>query len=415
MQIMADIGGIPGKNCRGFCEFCYFKKVTEPKVLGCKYCPPGIIGCPHCTTDTNLKRDYLPAFHVLTTLQSNIFQREIAKDTIVNISGDGDVSCYPQLLELTQGIHELNLPIHLGYTSGKGFDDASIVDQLIDNGVKETTYTAFSTDPKLRYKWMHDPTPEASLESLKRFCETCDVHAASIIIPGVNDGEVLHQTCADLESWGAKALILMRFANTRNQGLILGNEPVIPGIKEQNLNDFEQLVKDTAKEYNLRVTGTPLCDPENDSPYALAKDKNKEYLEILTEIKAEATIVTGKISKPYLDNIFEKLGASDYVNVVSTEQEIACLITAEDLDNINPKELKDTVIIPGRAFVHDLKAEEILQKDGKKRLIHRGPDILTYDGEMSGTLTRDDVLKQELISFEGLIELINYMGVPIKK
>ena len=410
---MADVGGIPGKNCRGFCEYCYFKKVTQKKVLGCKNCPPGQIGCPHCTTDTNMTRDYFPPYQVLSSLQTNIFQTRLPKDTLVNITGDGDVSCYPHLLELTKGIHDMGLPIHLGYTSGKGIDDVSTVDKLINNGVIETTYTAFSTDAKLREKWMHDPTADVSIQALKRFCESCDVHAASIIIPGVNDGDILAKTCADLESWGAKALILMRFANTANQGLILNNGPIIPGIKEQTLTEFENLVRETAKNYNLRVTGTPVCDPETDAPYALSKDKNKEYLEILTPVRAEATIVTSKISAPYIEKILENLNAADYVNVVSTSQEIACLITEHDLREIDLNEVKDTVIIPGRCYVHDLVAEKIFRSDGKFRLIHRGPDMLTADGEMSGTLSKNDVLKQELMAFEDLIELINYMGVPI--
>lgn len=410
---MADVGGIPGKNCRGFCEYCYFKKVTQKKVLGCKNCPPGQIGCPHCTTDTNMTRDYFPPYQVLSSLQTNIFQTRLPKDTLVNITGDGDVSCYPHLLELTKGIHDMGLPIHLGYTSGKGIDDVSTVDKLINNGVIETTYTAFSTDAKLREKWMHDPTADVSIQALKRFCESCDVHAASIIIPGVNDGDILAKTCADLESWGAKALILMRFANTANQGLILNNGPIIPGIKEQTLTEFENLVRETAKNYNLRVTGTPVCDPETDAPYALSKDKNKEYLEILTPVRAEATIVTSKISAPYIEKILENLNAADYVNVVSTSQEIACLITEDDLREIDLNEVKDTVIIPGRCYVHDLVAEKIFRSDGKFRLIHRGPDMLTADGEMSGTLSKNDVLKQELMAFEDLIELINYMGVHI--
>lgn len=410
---MADVGGIPGKNCRGFCEYCYFKKVTQKKVLGCKNCPPGQIGCPHCTTDTNMTRDYFPPYQVLSSLQTNIFQTRLPKDTLVNITGDGDVSCYPHLLELTKGIHDMGLPIHLGYTSGKGIDDVSTVDKLINNGVIETTYTAFSTDAKLREKWMHDPTADVSIQALKRFCESCDVHAASIIIPGVNDGDILAKTCADLESWGAKALILMRFANTANQGLILNNGPIIPGIKEQTLPEFENLVRETAKNYNLRVTGTPVCDPETDAPYALSKDKNKEYLEILTPVRAEATIVTSKISAPYIEKILENLNAADYVNVVSTSQEIACLITEHDLREIDLNEVKDTVIIPGRCYVHDLVAEKIFRSDGKFRLIHRGPDMLTADGEMSGTLSKNDVLKQELMAFEDLIELINYMGVHI--
>lgn len=203
----------------------------------------------------------------------------------------------------------------------------------------------------------------------------------------------------------------MRFANNRNQGLILNGDPIVPGIDEQPIDEFEQLVIETSKEYNLRVTGTPVCDPLTDSPYALSKDKNREYLEILTPIKSEATLITSKISAKYIRKILDNLDASEHVNVIETNQDIACLITAEDLEEIDLDEVKDTVILPGRCFVHDMVAEEIFRKDGKFRLIHRGPDTLTVDGEMSGTLTKNDVLKQELMAFEDLIELINYMGV----
>ena len=413
MQIMADVGGIPGKNCRGFCKYCYFRNITEKHVFGCKYCLPGQIGCSHCTSDTNMTRDFLPSFSVLSDLQNKLFMTQHTKDLMANISGDGDISCYPDLEELTTGINNIGLPIHLGYTSGKGIDDPNIVDKLINNNVIETTFTTFSTTEKLRKEWMNDPTPEASIESLKRFSESCDVHAASIIIPGVNDGEILHQTCSDLESWGTKAIILMRFANTKNQGLILNNGPIVPGIKEQTPQEFEELVIEIQKEYNLKVTGTPVSDPENNTPYALSHDKNDEYLEILTPIRAKATIITSKISAPYLKKIFDKLDALDKINIIATNQEIACLITEDDLKEINLEEVEDTIIIPGRAFIHDMKAEEILQQDGKKRIIGRGPDTLTVDGETSGTLTQNEVLKSELMNFEELIELINYLGVKV--
>ncbi len=47
-------------------------------------------------------------------------------------------------------------------------------------------------------------------------------------------------------------------------------------------------------------------------------------------------------------------------------------------------------------------------------LLHRGPDKLTVDGEMSGTLSSEDVLKKELIAFEDLLEAINFFGVRKK-
>ena len=48
------------------------------------------------------------------------------------------------------------------------------------------------------------------------------------------------------------------------------------------------------------------------------------------------------------------------------------------------------------------------------RIVARGPEKLSVDGEMSGTLSREDVLKTELIAFQDLIEAINFFGVRKK-
>ena len=45
MQVVADVGGIPGKDCNGFCKYCYFRKVKDVKVFGCAHCLPNKIGC----------------------------------------------------------------------------------------------------------------------------------------------------------------------------------------------------------------------------------------------------------------------------------------------------------------------------------------------------------------------------------
>jgi methanogenesis marker radical SAM protein len=413
MQIVADVGGIPGKNCRGFCKYCYFRKVKSGEPLGCRSCFPGRIGCENCTDGIReIKNEFLPPFMVLGSVQSSLMIGEFPENDLkINISGGGDLSCYPHLLEISSTISQWGLPIHLGYTSGKGIDDPQMARDLISHGVEEVTFTVFSTDPELRKKWMSDPTPQASLDALKIFCEDTEVHAAAVIVPGVNDGSELIKTCQNLEDWGAKALILMRFANYRDQGLILGNEPIIEGVEPHKLDEFEKLVRGVNQDFNLRVTGTPVCDPETDAPFALVKEKNHKYLEILSEVKSEATIITGRIAAPYIEQVFDIIGASDLVNVVPVEQDISCLITHQDLEEIDLKDLTETVLIPGRAFVHDKKAEEILTRDGVDRIIARGPEKLTADGEMSGTMSNVDVLKKELIGFEDLIEAINFFGV----
>lgn len=416
MQIIADVGGIPGKDCRGFCKYCYFRKVTGEDPLGCRSCTPGTVGCENCTTGVRETRnEFIHPFMVMGSVQNYLMMGEIRDNNLkANISGGGDVSCYPHLLELASGLNQYNLPIHLGYTSGKGFDNAKTAEELISLGVDEVTFTVFSTDQKLRDSWVKDPTKGESLNALKLFCESTEVHAASVIVPGVNDGDVLYETCSKLEDWGAKAFILMRFANFRNQGLILGNEPILKDVVPHTLEEFESMVREINKEFDLRVTGTPVCDPENDTPFAISKEKNSEYLEILTDVHSEATVLSSNIAAPYIKKIIGMIGADELINVVSVDQDIGCLITQEDVEGVDLSELKDTVIIPGRALIHDKVAQKILSKDGVDRIVARGPDKLSVDGEMSGTLSREDVLKKELIAFEDLIEAINFFGVRKK-
>lgn len=416
MQIIADVGGIPGKDCRGFCKYCYFRKVKEGDPLGCRSCLPGTFGCEQCTSGVReTKNEFIPPFMVVNSVKTSIMMGNFREEDLkINISGGGDVSCYPHLLDITSAFSQWKIPIHLGYTSGKGIDNPQMANDLISHGVEEVTFTVFSTNPELRKTWMGDKNPQASLDALKIFSEGCEVHAAAVIVPGVNDGEALMQTCSDLEEWGAKAFILMRFANYRNQGLILGNEPIIEGVEPHNVQEFEELVRSINKEFNLRVTGTPVCDPENDSPFALTLEKNWKYLDILSEVTSEATVLTSKVAKPYIEKVFNLIGASDLVNVVAADQDIGCLITQNDLEDLDLNDLKETVMIPGRAFVHDKKAAEILSGDGVERIVARGPDKLSVDGEMSSTLSREDVLKTELIAFQDLIEAINFFGVRKK-
>lgn len=413
MQIIADVGGIPGKDCRGFCKYCYFRKVKESHPLGCRNCSPGKVGCETCNEGVaETKNEFIPPFLVASTVQNTLMMGEFRdSDLKINISGGGDVSCYPQLEELTATFHQFGIPMHLGYTSGKGIDDVQMASNLINHGVEEVTFTLFAADAGLRKKWMSDPNPEVSLEAVKRFSESCEVHAASVIIPGVNDGKVLRETCVKLEDWGAEALILMRFANYTHQGLILGNEPLIKDIEPHNIHEFEELVREINNEFNLRVTGTPVCDPETEAPFAISLDKNKAFLQFIPQITGKASILTSSVAAPYIQRIIDNLEAGDKVNVYAVEKDIGCLITIEDLKAVDLKELKETVIIPGRAFVHDAEAQKVLSQDGVDRLVARGPDKLTVDGEMSSTLTREDVIEKELESFRDLVGAINFFGI----
>ncbi|TGC11490.1 methyl coenzyme M reductase-arginine methyltransferase Mmp10 [Methanolobus halotolerans] len=407
MEITADVGGNPGIDCKGFCAYCYFKKVTEVPPFGCKYCFPFRKGCDYCTRGVReIYSGFKPAQFVFQETYQKI---NFSSDNIdkITISGGGDISCYPELMPLVANLSQFGYPIHLGYTSGKGFSEGNEAEFYINYGVTEVSFTVFSTDPQIRAKYMHDPEPEASLQVLRDFCANCDVYAAIVVVPGANDGEVLERTLDDLEEMGAKGAILMRFANRCEEGLILGNAPVMEGIRTHSIEEFTGIVRNAAEMYRMRITGTPLEDPQIGSPFAIRNEE--EALARLPPVTKEATLLTSKAAADRIGLVFEKLGST--VNVVPAGKDIACLITVEDLQALDLSEIKETVIIPGRAFVHDPEAKKVLSEDGIDRFVRRGPDMLSYDGEMSIGMTKQEVLDFEIEQFTELIHEINACGL----
>jgi NifB/MoaA-like Fe-S oxidoreductase len=61
-------------------------------------------------------------------------------------------------------------------------------------------------------------------------------------------------------------------------------------------------------------------------------------------------------------------------------------------------------------LVHDEEAREVLSRDGCDRVVVRGPETLTADGETSMGMTRNQVLEMEFEGFGNLIRLINQYG-----
>lgn len=406
-HLSVDIGGRPGVDCRGFCEYCYFKHVRETAPFGCRYCPPFRKGCDYCSRSV---REYYQGFKELRDIADDVLARlqnipdEVSR---ITISGGGDPSCYPQFTDLIDLLSSMEAPLHIGYTSGKGFDDPGIARFLIDSGLSEISFTVFSVQPDLRKRYMHDPTPEASLAILETLCGEIDVYAACVVLPGVNDGPILEETCEWLEEKGAKGIILMRFANRTDQGLILGNAPVIPDQRVQEPDEFRDMVTGLSKRFRIKVSGTPLWDPQIGSPFALAGEP--DLVEKLPHLEGNASIVTGRIAAPFIRKILSARGWG--ATVVPVEKDIACLITIDDLKCLDPPSLEPLVIIPGRSFLYDREVRDLLTRDGKERVIMRGPDTLTADAETSMGMTRNEVLALEMEAFSDLIRLINRYGV----
>jgi len=405
-QLTVDIGGSPGINCRGFCEYCYFKKVKGVQPLGCRYCLPFKKGCDYCTR--GIREEYA-GFKDLKTIADETLAnlQTIQGDlTRITISGGGDPSCYPRVRELIELLGSMEAPLHIGYTSGKGWDDPAIADLLIDNNLTEISFTVFAADPVLRKRYMHDPTPEVSLGILERLCDSADVYAAAVVLPGINDGEVLERTCEWLDDRGVKGFILMRYANTSEQGLILGNGPLIKNQKVQTVESFRNLVSSMNEKFKMKISGTPLWDPEIGSPFAILDEPS--LIRKLPRVQRKATVVSGSVAAPFIEKVLAACGS--VVPVIPVKKEIACLITADDLLELDLSTLERVVIIPGRAFVHDPEAAELLCRDGSERSVIRGPEMLTADAETSMGMTRNEVLAMEMDGFMALIQTINRYG-----
>lgn len=405
-HLTVDIGGRPGIDCRGFCDYCYFRHVKETEPLGCRYCPPYKKGCDYCSRSV---REYYSGFKELRDIGDDVLASlQAMTDDLsrVTISGGGDPSCYPRFTDLIELLSSMEAPLHIGYTSGKGFDDPALGRFLIDHGLSEVSFTVFSVDPALRKKHMHDPTPEASLEILETLCGEIDVYAATVVLPGVNDGKVLEETADWLEERGAKGFIIMRFANTTEQGLILGNAPLIRDQKVHTTEEFRDMVTGLAGRHRMKISGTPLWDPDIGSPFAILREP--QLLDKLPRITRKASVITGSVAAPYIRQILDSCGHG--ARVVAVRKEIACLITERDLEEVDCSDLEDLVIIPGRAFVHDREAGRILSRDGVERTVMRGPEMLTADAETSMGMTQNGVLQIEMVGLADLIRLINRYG-----
>jgi methanogenesis marker radical SAM protein len=406
-QLIVDIGGSPGINCRGFCEYCYFKKVRGVQPLGCRYCLPFKKGCDYCTR--GIREEYRGFKDLKTIADETLANLQVQRNDIskITISGGGDPSCYPRFTELIELLGSTEVPLHIGYTSGKGWDDPAIADLLINNGLSELSFTIFASDPAIRKRYMHDPTPEVSLAILEKLCETVDVYAAAVILPGVNDGVVLEQTCEWLQDRGAKGIILMRFANTTEQGLVLGNGPIINNQNVQSVSSFRDTISTLNSRFPMKISGTPLWDPEIGSPFAILEESH--LLKKLPRVQHRASVISGSIAAPFIEKILHSCGSR--IPVISLPKEIACLITIDDLSLLDLSRLEPVVIIPGRAFLHDKEVSDMLSRDGIEREIIRGPEMLTADAETSMGMTRNQVLEMEMNGFAELIQIINRYGM----
>ena len=405
-QLTVDIGGRAGIDCRGFCEYCYFKKVKTTRAFGCRYCLPFKKGCDYCTKGV---REEYTGFKDLRTIADETLaalQTKSGDLDRITISGGGDPSCYPQFTDLIELLGATEAPLHIGYTSGKGWDDPAVADLLIENGLAECSFTVFAADPALRKRWMHDPTPDASLAILERLCGSVDLYAAAVVLPGVNNGAVLEHTCEWLEERGAKGLILMRFANATEQGLILENAPVIRGQAVQTVDAFRDMVTDLSSKFKMKISGTPLWDPEIGSPFAILHEPT--LLKKLPRVRRRASVITGSVAAPFISEVLSARGATSPVIPVTKRDRLPDHHRRSRKSR--PLDSRTDGHHPGPLLCPRCGGRETAEPGRDTPRGDPGPDQLTADAETSMGMTRNQVLALEMEGFSNLIRQINLHG-----
>jgi len=166
------------------------------------------------------------------------------------------------------------------------------------------------------------------------------------------------------------------------------------------------MISDLNQRFSIKISGTPLWDPDVGSPFAILSEP--DLISKLPRVQRRATVISGSIAAPYINKVLVSCGSN--VPVVPVQKEIACLITIDDLRKLDLSNLQPVVIIPGRAFVHDAEAQDVLSADGIEREVIRGPEMLTADAETSMGMTRNQVLAMEMDGFADLIRTVNRYG-----
>ena len=149
-----------------------------------------------------------------------------------------------------------------------------------------------------------------------------------------------------------------------------------------------------------------MWDPDIGSPFAILNEP--DLIKNLPRIQRRASVISGSIAAPYIEKVLASCGSK--VPVTPVNKEIACLITINDFHELDLSGLEPVVIIPGRAFVHDAEAQDVLSSDGINRQLNPGPEMLTADAETSMGMTREQVLEMEMDGFADLIRTINRYG-----
>ena len=215
----------PGHQLPRILRILLFQKSPGTFRPGCRYCLPFKKGCDYGTRGVRKNTPDSRTSRPSRTKRSQS-SRQNPETSIASPSVAVAIPvCYPQFNDLIERLGATEAPPHIGYTSGKGWDDPAIADLLIENGLTEISFTVFEVDPTLRKNYMHDPTPGRLACDPRTALRLQSISMQQRCPPRVNDGNVLEHTCRWLEDHGAKGLILMRFANATEQGLILENVP----------------------------------------------------------------------------------------------------------------------------------------------------------------------------------------------
>lgn len=296
------------------------------------------------------------------------------------------------------------------YVSLTNVSEAEL-ERMIRLRMSPMNISVHATDPDVRIKMLQNPNAGRCLEILQRL-QAADItmNAQIVLCPGLNDGDVLSRTMADLRGlWPQlQSVSIVPVGLTRHRTRCYPLTPVDAGQARTIVRQVEAFAADCLQAYGSRLfflgdefyllADRPLPEeaeyegyPQLENGVGLMRSFQVAFLDVLSDAQRQGrkiapchiSMATGVLAAPFLQDLLktagEKCGTLDDVRVYPIRNEffgdtitVAGLVTGGDiLAQLTGQALGDKLLIPRSmlrrgedVFLDDMTVDELSKQLG---------------------------------------------------
>jgi putative radical SAM enzyme (TIGR03279 family) len=278
--------------------------------------------------------------------------------------------------------------------------DEAELQRIIDQRLSPLYISVHATEPSLRARMLGNDAYDGFLEKIERLVAAgITLHGQVVLCPGLNDGENLDRTIADMVKMhpavGSLAVVPVGLTNHRKNLPAL--KPFTPEIARQTIAHVSRTQKELKKKlgtpfvflgdeiYIMAGETLPPINHYKDFPQiengvGMVRTFLKQFDAAIRKKRKPArltgTVCTGKVFYPYLQQSVERLDMD--LKVVAVESEffgpgigVAGLLTGSDfIAALKGKVHGDFVVLPSECMIGDdyLFLDDLTLKDVEREL-----------------------------------------------